>query len=180
MPTSTLESPPHAYAAHKLSDRRYRAAHCTLRNIHCFKALLFTTICLLLVTLYVQFLPRSSHLSHKALHQNRHDPTRPRAALISLVRNSELSGIQQSIRQLEYHFNSKAAHQYPWVFFNDVPFTEEFIEGTLNLTSGRAYYEVIPKEHWSFPQWIDQERFMNSLEYLGSVGVGKGWLVSYR
>lgn len=32
---------------------------------------------------------------------------RPRAALISLVRNSELEGIMQSIRQLEYRWNRK-------------------------------------------------------------------------
>jgi len=103
-----------------------------------------------------------------------HGAERPCAAPISLVRNSELSGIQQSIRQLEYHFNSNVSHQYPWVFFNDVPFTQEFIDGTLSLTSGGAYYEVIPKEHWGLPMWVDQDRFMNSLKYLGSVGVGKG------
>lgn len=32
---------------------------------------------------------------------------RPRAALISLVRNSELEGMMQSMRQLEYRWNSK-------------------------------------------------------------------------
>lgn len=50
--------------------------------------------------------------------------SRPRAALISLVRNSELDGIVQSMSHLEYHWNRK--YQYPWVFFNDEPFTEEF------------------------------------------------------
>jgi hypothetical protein len=50
--------------------------------------------------------------------------TKPRAALISLVRNSELEGILQSMRQLEYHWNAK--YQYPWIFFNDEPFSDEF------------------------------------------------------
>ena len=50
--------------------------------------------------------------------------SKPRAALISLVRNSELDGLIQSMRQLEYHWNRK--YQYPWVFFNDEPFTDEF------------------------------------------------------
>ena len=50
--------------------------------------------------------------------------TRPRAALISLVRNSELPGLMQSMRQLEYHWNRK--YQYPWIFFNDEPFSDEF------------------------------------------------------
>ncbi len=50
--------------------------------------------------------------------------SKPRAALISLVRNSELDGLVQSMRQLEYHWNRK--YHYPWVFFNDEPFSEEF------------------------------------------------------
>jgi Glycolipid 2-alpha-mannosyltransferase len=49
---------------------------------------------------------------------------RPRAALISLVRNEELDGIMQSMRQLEYHWNHK--YRYPWIFFNEQPFTDEF------------------------------------------------------
>ena len=54
----------------------------------------------------------------------RKSSTKPRAALISLVRNSELPGLMQSMRQLEYHWNRK--YQYPWVFFNDEPFSDEF------------------------------------------------------
>lgn len=56
-----------------------------------------------------------------------HVSTRPRAALISLVRNSELPGLMQSMRQLEFHWNRK--YQYPWIFFNDEPFSDEFKVG---------------------------------------------------
>ena len=49
---------------------------------------------------------------------------KPRAALISFVYNSELEGILQSMRQLEYHWNRK--YQYPWIFFNDETFNDEF------------------------------------------------------
>jgi hypothetical protein len=49
---------------------------------------------------------------------------RPRAALITLVRNEELEGIMQSMRQLEYHWNHK--YHYPWIFFNEQPFSDEF------------------------------------------------------
>ena len=55
--------------------------------------------------------------------------TRPRAALISLVRNEELDGILQSIRHLEYHWNRR--YRYPWIFFNEKPFSEEFKVGLL-------------------------------------------------
>ena len=49
---------------------------------------------------------------------------KPKAALISLVRNSELEGIVQSMSQLEWRWNRK--YHYPWVFFNDEEFSEEF------------------------------------------------------
>lgn len=54
----------------------------------------------------------------------RRPPPKPRAAIISLVRNEELEGIMQSMRQLEYHWNRK--YHYPWVFFNEKPFNDEF------------------------------------------------------
>lgn len=47
-----------------------------------------------------------------------------KAALISLVRNEELDGILQSMRQLEYRWNKRFG--YPWLFFSEVPFSEEF------------------------------------------------------
>ena len=103
---------------------------------------------------------------------------RPRAALISLVRNSEVDGMTQSMRQLEYRWNRK--YQYPWIFFNDEPFSDEFKGATQNATSSKCYYEVVPVEHWSLPDWIDEGRFMNGLEYLGTIGVGKGWMTSYH
>ena len=53
-----------------------------------------------------------------------HHSAKPRAALISLVRNSELPGLVQSMRQLEYRWNQK--YNYPWIFFNDEPFSDEF------------------------------------------------------
>lgn len=53
-----------------------------------------------------------------------HKSARPKAALISLVRNSELPGLVQSMRQLEYRWNRK--YNYPWIFFNEEPFTDEF------------------------------------------------------
>lgn len=70
--------------------------------------------------------------------------------------------------------------QYPWIFFNDEPFTEEFKKATSEVASATCFYEVVPKQHWSLPEWIDESRFMNSLEYLGTIGVGKSWMVSYH
>lgn len=101
----------------------------------------------------------------------------PKAALISLVRNEELDGILQSMRQLEYRWNQH--YNYPWLFFSETPFTEEFKNKTSALTA-RASYHVIPSDHWLPPANISENRFFDSLDYLGLVGVGKGSLPSYR
>ena len=53
-----------------------------------------------------------------------HTSKKPKAALISLVRNSELPGLVQSMTQLELHWNHK--YKYPWIFFNDEEFSDEF------------------------------------------------------
>ncbi|QSZ29239.1 hypothetical protein DSL72_003751 [Monilinia vaccinii-corymbosi] len=103
---------------------------------------------------------------------------RPKAALISLVRNSELEGMLQSMRQLEARWNHQ--YEYPWIFFNDEPFTEEFMARTRNATRAPCFYEVVPSGFWEIPEWIDERRFMDGLDYLGAIGVGKGWMVSYH
>ncbi|QPG77395.1 hypothetical protein FOA43_004808 [Brettanomyces nanus] len=80
----------------------------------------------------------------------------PRATFLTLVRNSELYGILSSIQQLENRFNGKM--NYDWVFLNNVPFTDEFVEMTSAMVSGTARYGIIPHEHWSYPSWISQDR----------------------
>ena len=57
-----------------------------------------------------------------------------KAAFVTLVRNGELWEILKSIRQIEDRFNRK--YHYPWVFLNDVPFTEEFMDVVSGLISG--------------------------------------------
>lgn len=41
-----------------------------------------------------------------------------------LVRNEEINGAESSMQQMEARFNRH--YNYPWVFLNDVPFTEDF------------------------------------------------------
>jgi alpha 1,2-mannosyltransferase len=61
-----------------------------------------------------------------------------KAAFVSLIRNEELWEIVKSIRQIEDRFNRN--YHYPWVFLNDVPFTQEFIDVTSALISGETKY----------------------------------------
>ncbi|KIW31654.1 uncharacterized protein PV07_03266 [Cladophialophora immunda] len=102
----------------------------------------------------------------------------PKAALISLVRNEELDGILQSMRQLEFHWNRR--YQYPWIFFNEKPFSEEFKAATSNATSARTEYHLVPHAHWATPSHINQTLYHNSLDYLSLTSVGKGHLLSYH
>ena len=51
---------------------------------------------------------------------------RANAVLLMLARNSELDGALSSVQQLEDRFNKRFG--YPWVFLNEVPFTDEFKE----------------------------------------------------
>lgn len=51
---------------------------------------------------------------------------RANAVLVMLVRNSEVNDATGAIQQLEDRFNRK--FKYPWVFLNDEPFDEKFIQ----------------------------------------------------
>ena len=46
------------------------------------------------------------------------------AVLLMLCRNEEVDGAVKSVRELEDRFNHK--YHYPWVFLNEVEFTEDF------------------------------------------------------
>lgn len=61
-----------------------------------------------------------------------------KAAFVTLIRNSELWEIVKSIQQIEDRFNRH--YHYPWIFLNEVPFTQEFIDVTSKLISGETEY----------------------------------------
>ncbi|KAI1268151.1 glycosyltransferase family 15 protein [Xylariaceae sp. FL1019] len=82
--------------------------------------------------------------------------------------------------QLEARFNGRATHRYDWVFFNDEQFSDDFKALVANATKSHCYFETIPKEHWTIPQWIDTTRFDVGRQFMGGIGVGKAWLQSYH
>jgi len=63
------------------------------------------------------------------------------ATLLSLVRNEEVDGMVQAMRDLERTWNHK--FNYPWTFFNDVPFSEEFKKKTQAETKAVCNYGKI-------------------------------------
>lgn len=100
------------------------------------------------------------------------------ATFITLARNSDVWEISRSIRQVEDRFNHR--YHYDWVFLNDQPFDETFIAVTSALTSGKTRYGLIPKEHWSFPDFIDQTKAKEAREDMGRRKIIYGDSVSYR
>ena len=68
------------------------------------------------------------------------DSARIDATLLSLVRNEELDDMLQSMHDLERTWNHK--FNYPWTFFNDQPFTDDFKEKTSAATNAKTSYRT--------------------------------------
>ena len=100
------------------------------------------------------------------------------ATFVTLARNSDLWEIVKSIRQVEDRFNKN--YHYDWVFLNDKPFDSTFKKVTSALISGTTHYEEIPEEHWSYPEFIDQEKARKVREDMAERKIIYGDSVSYR
>ncbi|KAJ6624188.1 glycosyltransferase family 15 protein [Mycena sp. CBHHK59/15] len=81
---------------------------------------------------------------------------RPRAnaTLLMLARNSDLAGAISSVSQMEERFNQH--YNYPWVFLNEEPFTEEFKSNMTKLTKASVSFGLVPKENWLQPDWVNE------------------------
>ena len=103
---------------------------------------------------------------------------RMNATFVTLARNGDIWEIARSIRQVEDRFNRK--FHYDWVFLNDKPFDATFKKVTSSLVSGNTFYGEIPKEHWSFPSHIDQDKARKVREDMAQRKIIYGDSVSYR
>lgn len=104
--------------------------------------------------------------------------TKMNATFVTLARNSDLWDISESIRAVEDRFNRN--YHYDWVFLNDKPFDETFKKVTKALVSGNTKYGLIPKEHWSFPDFIDQDKARKVREDMAERKIIYGDSTSYR
>ncbi|CAG8463607.1 8822_t:CDS:2 [Dentiscutata erythropus] len=100
------------------------------------------------------------------------------ACFVVLTRSSELNEIRSTMRQIEDRFNRK--YNYPYVFLNDEPFTEEFKNFTKVMTKAKIEYGLVPKEHWSIPNHIDIELANERMRELEDNGVPYGGALSYH
>ncbi|THH10402.1 hypothetical protein EW145_g1357 [Phellinidium pouzarii] len=120
----------------------------------------------------------SDRLGNTSLSEADIKPVRANAVIVMLVRNSEVNDAAGAIKQLEDRFNAK--YNYPWVFLNDEPFDENFIQRTSQLVSGNISFGVIPHDHWVQPDWIDENRARDGRNRLMAQNVIYGGSISYR
>ena len=109
---------------------------------------------------------------------HRPDGQKVNATFVTLARNADVWDIARSIRQVEDRFNRR--FNYDWVFLNDQPFDDTFRKITTSLVSGKTKYGLVPKEHWSFPQWVDQKKAAKAREQMGAKNIIYGDSISYR
>ncbi|KAJ5677778.1 uncharacterized protein N7477_003411 [Penicillium maclennaniae] len=103
---------------------------------------------------------------------------RVNATFVTLARNSDIWDIAKSIRTVEDRFNRN--YNYDWVFLNDNEFDDDFKKLTTSLVSGTTHYGRIPKDHWSYPEWIDQDKAKEAREEMDRKKIIYGGSESYR
>lgn len=103
---------------------------------------------------------------------------RANAAFVVLARNQELEGVIQSLKSIERHFNRW--FHYPYVFLNDGEFTEEFMSGVQNYTSGKTEFGKIDATMWGFPDWVDHEVAREGIRKQGDAVIMYGGMESYH
>ncbi|KAF8797772.1 glycosyltransferase family 15 protein [Phlegmacium glaucopus] len=103
---------------------------------------------------------------------------RANATFVILARNSDLEGAVKSVRSIEDRFNK--GFQYPYVFLNEEPFTDDFKRRLSVLSSAKMEFGVIPREHWFQPESIDEIKATASRNKMMEQNIIYGGSVSYR
>lgn len=100
------------------------------------------------------------------------------ATLMSLVRNEELDDLVSSIIQIEAAFNHK--FKYPWTFFNDEEFTDEFKQSVMKAVAGNFTFVKLESSDWDEPSWIDLEKADEAMDKLEAMGIQYANKMSYH
>ncbi|KAJ2408576.1 hypothetical protein GGI10_004821 [Coemansia sp. RSA 2530] len=103
---------------------------------------------------------------------------RANAAFVILTRNKDLKSLRETLVQLEDRFNRR--YHYPYVFLNNDPFSDEFKEKIASVVSGECHFGLIPHEHWSYPEHINQTKAAEVREDMTRRKIIYGGNESYR
>lgn len=97
------------------------------------------------------------------------DAPRENAVFVMMARNSERAKANKAVASIERVFNKW--FNYPYVFMNDEPFDDLFIE-TLNKTAaGKATFEIIPKAQFTYPDGFNVAAAQQSIQEQGAAGI---------
>ncbi|KAJ2881846.1 hypothetical protein H4R27_003822 [Coemansia aciculifera] len=100
------------------------------------------------------------------------------ASFVVLIRNREMNEFRATMRQLEDRFNGK--YHYPYLFLNDEPFTDEFMQTIAASTTSNVTFALIPQDHWSVPEFVDESRALAARQQMAANNVIYGGSLSYR
>lgn len=102
---------------------------------------------------------------------------RANATFLMLCRESELADVLETLRSVERHFNNR--FRYPYVFFNDKPFSVHFKSAVRNEVPN-AIFCTVAEEAWGFPAWIDPVQARAAFTELKGQGLKYGDQESYH
>jgi len=85
--------------------------------------------------------PSLLHPSPAQHHSNQSTTARVNAAFVVLLQNKDLHDMRKTMRMLESTFNYR--HHYPYVFLNDIPFTEHFKTHIQAMTKAPCYFGTL-------------------------------------
>lgn len=80
--------------------------------------------------------------------------------------------------QLETRFNHR--YNYPYVFLNDEPFTEEFKLAVAKQTASEVTFGLVPPEHWGYPPFVDVKQAEERMVDMEKMKVNYGGLLAYH
>ncbi|KAJ1827934.1 hypothetical protein LPJ73_008671, partial [Coemansia sp. RSA 2703] len=113
------------------------------------------------------------------IHEDLSEPQeKTSAAFVILTRNKDLKDLRETLIQLEDRFNRR--YHYPYVFLNNEPFSDEFKAKISNIVSGECEFGLIPTEHWSYPDYINQTRAAEARKDMADRKIIYGGNESYR
>lgn len=101
-----------------------------------------------------------------------------KATIYSFVRNDQKDAMAESVKSFERSFNSK--FQYPYTFFNDEPFTQEFKEKLLSLTKAPMYFYQVDPQFWDPPKTVNVDKMLMEMDTLEELGVANAKLDLFR
>ncbi|TRM62896.1 glycosyltransferase family 15 protein [Schizophyllum amplum] len=118
-------------------------------------------------------------ISHtRVYHPDAQPVGKENATLVFLARNSDLDDVKTSVERMERRYNHQ--NRYPWVFLNEQPFTDEFMETVANMTEAQISFGLIPPEHWYQPEWIDEEKATQGRQKMHEQNIIYAESVPYR